>query len=140
MEYKINISNSKTGKSYQREVKDEKAERLNGARIGESFDGSIVGLSGYTLEITGGSDKSGFPMKKGVRGSSRVRILLKQGTGYRPESRVRKKKTVRGERIDGDIIQINTRVVKEGKKSIEELLGAGKPEESGEKTGEEQKK
>ncbi|MEA1924981.1 MAG: 30S ribosomal protein S6e [Candidatus Altiarchaeota archaeon] len=139
MEYKINISNSKTGKSHQQEVKDEKADRLNGARIGESFDGSILGLNGYTLEITGGSDKSGFPMKKGVRGSGRVRVLLRRGTGYRPEGRIRKKKTVRGERIDGNIVQINAKVVKEGKKSMDELLGASNPEESGEKTEEEPK-
>ncbi|OYT27755.1 MAG: 30S ribosomal protein S6e [Candidatus Altiarchaeales archaeon ex4484_96] len=139
MEYKITISNPKDGRSYQQEVKDEKAKRLNGMRIGESFDASFLGLTGYSLEITGGSDKSGFPLKKGVRGSAMVKVLLKGGSGYRPKGKIRKKKTVRGGRVDENTAQINTKVLKSGKKSIVDLLGVGKAEDSGEKTKEEKK-
>ena len=135
MEYKITISDPKTGKSYNQEIKDEKARRVKGLKIGDTLDGAIIGLSGYTLEITGGSDKSGFPMKKGVKGSARARILIKKGTGYRPKGRIRKKKTVRGQNIDENIVQVNTKVVKAGSKGIDKLLGVTEeePEAEGEK-------
>ncbi|RLI86454.1 MAG: 30S ribosomal protein S6e [Candidatus Altiarchaeales archaeon] len=123
MEFKVVISDQESGRSYQREIKDEKAARLRNLKIGDEFDGSIVGLTGYTLKITGGSDKSGFPMKKGVHGTQKPRILMRSGVGYKPRRDVRKRKRVRGERIDEDIVQINTKVVKRAKKSIVELLG-----------------
>ncbi|RLI95733.1 MAG: 30S ribosomal protein S6e [Candidatus Altiarchaeales archaeon] len=132
MEYKIVISDPKTGKSYQYDVKDEKAKRFNGMKIGDIFDGSILGMSGYKLQITGGSDISGFPMKKGIKGSKKLRILMKGGSGYRPKGVVRKRKTVKGEVIDENIVQINTKVIKTGSKSIESLLGIDK-EKSNEK-------
>jgi len=132
MEYKIVISDPKTGKSYQYDVKDEKAKRFNGMKIGDIFDGSILGMNGYKLQITGGSDISGFPMKKGIKGSKKLRILMKGGSGYRPKGMVRKRKTVKGEVIDENIVQINTKVIKTGSKSIESLLGIDK-EKSNEK-------
>ncbi len=132
MEYKIVISDPKTGKSYQYDVKDEKAKRFNGMKIGDIFDGSILGMNGYKLQITGGSDISGFPMKKGIKGSKKLRILMKGGSGYRPKGVVRKRKTVKGEVIDENIVQINTKVIKTGSKSIESLLGIDK-EKSNEK-------
>ena len=123
MEFKVVISDTKTGKSYQQDIKDEKAKRFKGKKIGDVVDGSVVGLNGYSLEITGGSDRDGFPMKKGVHGTSRVNILTSGGVGYRGKKDSRKRKRVRGEIIDKDIIQINLKVNKFGKKSIEELLG-----------------
>ncbi|HIE34011.1 MAG TPA: 30S ribosomal protein S6e [Candidatus Altiarchaeales archaeon] len=136
MEFKIVISDTKTGKSYQRDIRDEKAKRFKGKKIGDEIDGSIIGLTGYTLEITGGSDKDGFPMKKGVHGMSRVSILTSGGVGYRGKKGIRRRKRVRGEVIDKDIIQINLKVNKSGKKSIEELLGLStdSAEEKSEKT------
>ena len=58
MAFKVVVSNK--ADSYQVEVDDTKA--LNGLVIGDEFDGGIVGLDGYTLKITGGSDKNGFTM------------------------------------------------------------------------------
>ncbi|MBN2250876.1 MAG: 30S ribosomal protein S6e [Candidatus Altiarchaeota archaeon] len=123
MDYKVVVSDPESGRSYQREVKDEKAARLNNLKIGDEFDGSIVGLAGYTLKITGGSEKSGFPMKKGVQGTSRPEVLMTEGVGYRPKTPVRRRKRVRGEKIADDIVQINTAVVKRAKKSMEEFYG-----------------
>lgn len=117
------ISDPETGRGYQRDIKDEKAKRFVGKKIGEEVDGSVLGLAGYKLSITGGSDKGGFPMKKGVGGKAASRILMKGGVGYRPRRDVRKRKRVRGEVIDGDIVQINTKIISRGKKGIEELLG-----------------
>jgi len=123
MEFKIVISDPKTGKSHQRDIKDEKARRFKGKKIGDEIDGSVLGLKGYKLAITGGSDKGGFPMKKGVMGKTTSRILMKEGVGYRQKKGIRKRKRIRGEIIDDDVIQINTKVIARGKKKIEELLG-----------------
>jgi len=109
MEIKLVISYP-DGKTEQKELKGEEAERFIGYRIGDSFDGKSVGLSDSLL-ITGGSDKDGFPMKRGVYGSRREKLLLAKGIGYHPkDDGVRRKKRVRGDTITDDIVQINTKV------------------------------
>ena len=114
--------------SHQIEVEDGK--ELNGLVIGDEFDGSIVGLDGYTLKITGGSDKNGFTMKKDVSGTRRIKSLLSGGVGYKPIGKgVKRRKTVRGNTIAEDIVQINTVVVSAGSKPIAEILGADEEEE-----------
>ena len=126
MAFKIVVSEKEL--SYQLEVDDGK--QLNGLKIGEEFDGQIVGLDGYTLKITGGSDKNGFAMKKDVDGPRRIKSLLTGGVGYHPKADgVKRRKTVRGNTIAEDIVQINTVVTKAGNKSIAEILGAGEEEE-----------
>ena len=102
-------------------------KQLNGLKIGEEFDGQIVGLDGYTLKITGGSDKNGFAMKKDVDGPRRIKSLLTGGVGYKPKGDgVKRRKTVRGNTISEDIVLINTIVTKAGSKSISDILN---PEE-----------
>ena len=126
MAFKVVVSNK--AETYQVEVDDTKA--LNGLVIGDEFDGGIVGLDGYTLKITGGSDKNGFTMKKDVPGTRRIKSLLTGGTGYHPKADgVKRRKTVRGNTIADDIVQINSVVVKEGAKPIAEILGADEEEE-----------
>jgi small subunit ribosomal protein S6e len=126
MAFKVVVSNK--ADTYQMEVDDTKA--LNGLVIGDEFDGGIVGLDGYTLKITGGSDKNGFTMKKDVPGTRRIKSLLTGGTGYHPKADgVKRRKTVRGNTIADDIVQINSVVVNEGSKPIAEILGAGEEEE-----------
>ena len=126
MAFKIVVSQK--AETYQMEVDDAKA--LNGLVIGYEFDGAIVGLDGYTLKITGGSDKNGFTMKKDVPGTRRIKSLLTGGTGYHPKADgVKRRKTVRGNTIADDIVQINTVVTEAGSKSIAEILGAGEEEE-----------
>ncbi len=126
MAFKIVVSDKEL--SYQLEVDD--AKQLNGLKIGEEFDGQIVGLDGYTLKITGGSDKNGFTMKKDVDGPIRIKSLLTGGIGYKPKANgVKRRKTVRGNTISEDIVQINTIVAKAGNKSISDILN---PEEEGE--------
>ena len=126
MAFKVVVSNK--AETYQIEAEDAKA--LNGLVIGDEFDGGIVGLDGYTLKITGGSDKNGFTMKKDVSGTRRIKSLLTGGIGYHPKADgVKRRKTVRGNTIADDIVQINSVVVKEGAKPIAEILGAGEEEE-----------
>ena len=123
MEFKIVISDSESGKSYQRDVKDDVARKFKNLGIGDELDGSAIGLDGYKLKITGGSDKSGFPMRKGIHGSRRPMVLLSKSVGYHPQRDERRRKRIRGERIDDDIVQINTKIIVKGKKSVEELFG-----------------
>ena len=126
MAFKVVVSNK--AETYQMEVDDTKA--LNGLVIGDEFDGGLVGLDGYTLKITGGSDKNGFTMKKDVPGTRRIKSLLTGGIGYHPKADgVKRRKTVRGNTIADDIVQINSVVVSEGAKPIAEILGAGEEEE-----------
>ncbi len=116
MEFKVIISEG--GKTYQKEIKDEEASQLVGLRIGEVFDGQLIGESGQ-LQITGGTDKDGFPMRRGIPGSRRLKILVRGGSGFIPKaSGERRKKRVRGDTISEDIVQINTKVVAKPKEKV----------------------
>ncbi|NYB52486.1 MAG: 30S ribosomal protein S6e [Methanobacteriaceae archaeon] len=123
MAFKLIISQGET--SHQMEVEAAESKKLIGMKIGEEFDAAPMGLKGYTLRITGGSDKNGFPMKKDVEGPRRIKSLLSGGVGFKPQrAGQRRRKTVRGNTISDDIVQINTIVVKKGSKSIEDLLAS----------------
>lgn len=117
------VSDPETGRSYSVEAREPLARRLIGLRIGDKFEGEIIGLPGYELQITGGSDKDGFPMRADISGSGRVSVLLAEGPGFSPRKRgERRRKRVRGCRISDAIVQINTKLVKRGEKPIEEIL------------------
>jgi small subunit ribosomal protein S6e len=129
MTFKIVVSDPKTKKAYQKEV-GQKESGLIGKKIGEKISGNFLGLEGYEIEITGGSDKEGFPMRKDVEGTARKRVLLSYPPGFHPKSKgQRKRKSVRGNTISPGIVQLNAKVVTYGKKSLEEALGIKKKEE-----------
>ncbi|MFH1787938.1 MAG: 30S ribosomal protein S6e [Candidatus Altiarchaeota archaeon] len=123
MEVKAVVSDPKTGRSYQIELAEDKAKTLKGKKIGDEVDGTPLGLTGYKLVVTGGSDKSGFPMRRGIHGTGRAKILLDGGVGYNPIRDERQRKRVHGEKIDDSIIQVNLKVSTAGKKKIEDILG-----------------
>jgi small subunit ribosomal protein S6e len=120
----IVISDSKAGKAYKVEGKDAEANALFiGKRIGDVVDADILGLGGYALEITGGSDKQGMPMRKDVSGTARKRILITNSPGYQQkEQGKRRRKSVRGNEISTEISQINVLIKEYGKKPLDELL------------------
>ncbi len=121
MAFKLVVSEGKS--SHQMEVEAALSKKLIGLKIGEEFDASTVGLEGYQLRITGGSDKNGFPMKRDVSGPRRIRSLLSGGVGFKPTRKgQRRRKTIRGNTLSDDIVQVNTVVVKKGKKSLAELM------------------
>ena len=102
------------GKSQVVEVEGPRAQPLVGKRISESIDGSIAGMSGLKLQITGGSDKDGFPMRANVHGGVKAKVLLSEGTGFNPKQEgERRRKLVRGNVITDDIVQVNLKVAKE---------------------------
>jgi small subunit ribosomal protein S6e len=126
------ISDSKTGKAYKVEGKDTEAYALFiGKRIGDVVDADILGLGGYQVEITGGSDKQGMPMRKDVSGTARKRILIASTPGYRPKEKgKRRRKSVRGNEISTEIAQLNVKITEYGAKPLEELFGTSEEEAS----------
>ncbi|MGA1793300.1 MAG: 30S ribosomal protein S6e [Thermoplasmatota archaeon] len=128
VEFKAVIADVKNGKTYQTMVTGQHANRLMGMKIGDEFDGLFVSLPGYKLQITGGSDKDGFPMRRDLPGQQRKKIVLSGGVGFHPVSDgQRRRKYVRGNTISADIVQINLMVTSYGPRAIEEQL---KQEES----------
>jgi len=108
LKYKINISDPETGKTKPVELEPPRFRPFIGLRIGDTIDGSVVGMPGYVLKITGGTDKDGFPMRPDVHGGVKVRLLLSGPPGFRPRRKgERRRKTVRGNVITEDIIQVN---------------------------------
>ena len=144
-EYKmvIAVGNPSSKKTYKVELDLDGAQPLFGKKIGQEFNGELIGLDGYKLKITGGSDLSGFPMQKGIEGSGKKRVLLSVSSlGFRSrryhsvpkgegakkklkETRKgeRRRKSIRGNTISDSIRQINCIVTKAGKATPEKLLG-----------------
>jgi small subunit ribosomal protein S6e len=124
--FKIVINDPSDGKSYSFEVTGHHANNLLGKKIGDQVDGINANLPGYKLEITGGSDKAGFPMRADFEGSARRRLLMTEGIGYHPTDYPGKRKrvSVRGNRISNEIIQINLKVAKAGTKPVAEHFAA----------------
>jgi len=134
--FKMVVSEPETRKSYQLEVDQSKAAGLIGKKIGEEFNGDLAGLTGYTLKITGGTDKDGFPMRPDVQGAVKKRVLLANPPGFHPKIKgQRKRKTIRGNTISDSIVQINAVITKKGEKVLEELV----PKKAGEQKAEEAK-
>ena len=115
--FKVIISYPETGTSKAVELEEARATPLIGRRIGETIEGSIVELPGHKAQITGGSDKDGFPMRPSVHGGVRRRIILSGGVGFNPQNEgMRRRKTVRGNVITDEIVQVNTKIVEKPKK------------------------
>lgn len=132
-EFTIVLSDQQTGKSYKLTAADANANAFIGKRIGEEIAGDALGLSGYTIKITGGSDKGGFPMRATLPGELRKKILVKSGQGYRQtEEGMKKRRTMRGNEIAGDVAQINAIVTEYGTRTIDEILGGGVEEKTDE--------
>ncbi len=129
-EFKVVVNDIQSGKSYNIPVSGHHANSLIGKKINDEVDGIFVSLPGYKLKITGGTDKDGFPMRHDIPGSTRRRLLLSKGLGFKPKERgKRKKKSVRGNTINQEIVQVNMKVLKPGAKPIEEIIkGEGKTE------------
>ena len=140
MAFKINIANK--GKTFKVETEN---EDLVGHMIGDKVDGKIFSedLEGYELEITGTSDKSGFMGRIEIEGPGLKKVLLGYGKGMHKKPKGEKKvnkrpnglrlrKTVRGREISLDTVQINTKVMSEGKKKFESLFEAPAEEEKSE--------
>ena len=104
--FKLTVSDIK-GKSVTKELKDNDGNPLLGLQVGNETDAVIVGLKGK-LKITGGSDKSGVPMRSDIHGAARKRVLLSKGVGLQDaEIGQRVRKLMRGNIISEEIYQLN---------------------------------
>jgi len=134
--FNVVVSDPDSGHSVPREVDGQDANRFMGREIGEEVDGSAVGLDGFTVEITGGSDAAGRPLRSDVKGTELKELMLTGGTGYNPDREgERRRVTVRGREISGEVAQINVAIAGgEGDPLV--ALGVTEPEED-EESGEE---
>ncbi|APX98018.1 30S ribosomal protein S6e [Natronorubrum daqingense] len=125
--FTVVVGDPESGSSYQLEAEEQDANRFIGKSIGEEVDGDAVGLEGYTLEITGGSDDAGRPLSPDVSGSSLQEVLMEERqTGYKPSrDGERRRITVRGSEVSDAVAQINASVVEAGSSGIDDLLGEG---------------
>ena len=107
-QFKLIVSDTK-GRTIAQELKDRTAQPLLGTKVGSIIDSSIVGVAGGKLKITGGSDRSGTPMRADVHGGVKKYVLLSTGIGNRSEERVRK--LVRGNMVTEEIYQLNSMLI-----------------------------
>jgi len=123
VEYKLVISERE--KSIARTVGDPQAAGFLGKRIGETIGGELIGATGYTFRITGGTDKSGFPLRPDVPGARQTRLFVGDGFGFHaPRPGMRRRRTFRGNTVSEDTVQINLIVEQKGGKPLAELLAA----------------
>jgi small subunit ribosomal protein S6e len=137
--FKLNISQN--GRAWKIE---NDSEAWVGKKIGDKVKGDEISqdLDGYEMEITGTSDKAGFPGKIDEEGNTLRRVLLTKGFSCWTEPKglrkhpvkmadgLRLRKTVRGNTISRDTIQINMKVTKPGSKKLEEIFpDQNKPKE-----------
>lgn len=126
VEFKVVVSDPKDGKSYQVAVSGQHANVLVRKKIGDEIDGMFLGLPGYKVKITGGSDRDGFPMRPEVHSAARKQLLVSESIGFHPVDYPgqRRKISMRGGEVSPEIAQINTKVVTHGPKPIAELVPA----------------
>ncbi|MCE8422727.1 MAG: 30S ribosomal protein S6e [Candidatus Methanoperedens sp.] len=134
-DFRVVVSDSKTAQAYQVAITGAAANKIIGKNIGDTISGEALGLSGYTIKLTGGTDKDGFPMRPDLPGPARRKILIAGGVGYHPKADgVRKRKSMRGKEISSDIAQINAVVVEYGEKPLIEVFPPKKEGEKKEET------
>lgn len=104
--FKLTISDNK-GKCVTRELKEKDANPLLGLHIGTELDAAVIGQPGK-MKITGGSDKSGIPMRADIHGGARKYVMLSKGIGLQDaEKGQRFRKLIRGNIITEEIYQVN---------------------------------
>ena len=125
VEFKINISNPKTGKSVQKVMQE--AKSLTGIKIGDKVKGEVIGLTGMEFELTGGSDNSGFPMRSDVHGALRKRVLIVGGIGLRKNRKgTKRRRAVAGRKVSSTTAQLNLKITS----GFEKFEGLIKKEET----------
>ena len=124
--FKVIVSDPQAGTSKVVELEEARAAPFIGRRLGETLDGSAVDLPAHTVQILGGSDKDGVPMIGNVHGGVRRKVVLSNGTGFSAKKKgERRRKTVRGNIITDEIVQINMKIVERPAKPVE-----AKPEQA----------
>ena len=125
VDFKVVLSDPKTGRSYKMTASGGTAGAFIGKRVGGEIDAGPLGLPGYRVMITGASDRNGTPARRELPGAGRRRLLLAGGVGFNPvEDGQRARKAVRASEITQDFVQINAKVTQYGEKALDDLLAA----------------
>jgi small subunit ribosomal protein S6e len=124
VELKVVVADPKTGRAYNVDASGGVAGVLVGKKIGDEVDAGPLGLAGYKVTITGGSDRTGTPANKSLPGAGRKRLLVAAGTtGYHPKMEgQRRRKMLRAKEITADFVQVNAKVTAYGEKALNELF------------------
>jgi small subunit ribosomal protein S6e len=134
--FKVIVSDPEDGTSKAIELEEARAASLIGRKMGDVIDGSILNLPGHKIQILGGSDKDGFPVRPSVHGGVRRKVVLSGGVGFNPlDDGARKRKTVRGNVVTDEIVQLNMKIIEKPKQPKE----TKKPKEKKEKETAEKK-
>ena len=114
---KLVINDSKKGKSYSDEVE---SDAFIGLKINDEIKGDEFGYEGYKFKITGGSDNAGFPMRNDIEGTNKRKIFSGRTTGLKTLNGAQRiKKLVAGNTIYERTSQLNLKIIKKGKKSLD---------------------
>jgi len=120
--FKVIVSDPEAGTSKVVELEEARAVPLIGRKVGETLDGAVIDLPAHKIQITGGSDKDGIPIRGNVHGGVRRAVVLSGGAGFSPKRKgERRRKTVRGSVITDEIVQLNIKIT-------EKPAGAKAPE------------
>jgi small subunit ribosomal protein S6e len=130
------------GRAYSVDITGSNYNHFLGKSIGDAVDGMFVGegdgsLSGYKLQITGGSDVTGRAMRPDLDGPGVKSVLVSPGVGYKGKRYVKKnaqvyrykydgirrRRNLRGNVISQDTRQINLKVVEAGKRTLPVIFG-----------------
>ena len=122
-EFKVVVADPKTGRAVNVDASGGAAGALVGRKIGDEVDAGPLGLAGYKMKITGGSDRTGIPANGSLPGAGRRRLLVAGGTGFHPKMEgQRRRKMLRSKEITADFVQVNTTVTAYGEKTLEEIF------------------
>jgi small subunit ribosomal protein S6e len=136
VELKVVVSDPKTGRAYNVDASTGAAGSIVGKKIGDELDAGPLGLAGYKILITGGTDQTGIPARKSLPGAGRRRLLLAEGVGFHPVMEgERKRKMIRAHEITLEFVQVNARVTAYGDKPLDEIFPKVERAEGEEKKG-----
>ncbi|MEN6396897.1 MAG: 30S ribosomal protein S6e [Methanoregula sp.] len=140
VELKVVVSDPKTGRAYNVDASTGAAGAIVGKRIGDELDAGPLGLAGYKILITGGSDMTGIPARKSLPGAGRRKLLLAEGVGFHAVMEgERKRKMIRAHEITPEFVQVNARVTAYGEKTLDEIFPKTEKAEGEEKKTKEKK-
>ena len=129
-------SPSSGGRAFGIDITGSNYNHFLGKRIGDTVEGD-KSLSGYKLEITGGSDLTGRPMRPELAGGGVKSVLITAGIGYKGKRYVKKRgkvyrykyhglrrrRNLRGNVISQDTRQINLKITEAGNRSLDVIFG-----------------
>jgi small subunit ribosomal protein S6e len=126
--FKVIVSDPQAGTSKVVELEEARASPFIGRKLGETLDGAVVDLPAHKVQLLGGSDKDGVPMRSNVHGGVRRAVVLSGGAGFKAHKKgERRRKTVRGDIITDEIAQINMKIVD---RPAQAAAPAAKPEQA----------